>query len=183
MGLPIGKVAKMFQLSRTTLLYYDSIGLLSPSDRTLSGYRIYSDADIEKLRQIVLYKEVGVPLSEINRLISAQENDLVSILMRRLSGLNQEIDFIKKQQNIIVSILHNVNSFKCLKCFDKNSWEEILNSIGMTEDQAMEWHAVFEHNSPEQHHHLLTALGISCDEIQKMKEFFRDYYKQNHKQG
>jgi DNA-binding transcriptional MerR regulator len=160
MGLSIGKVAKMFELSRTTLLYYDSIGLLSPSDRSLSGYRIYSDTDILKLKQIVLYRDVGVPLNKIDNLISASENDFVSVLMLRLSDLNKQISLIKKQQDIIVRILSNVNLCKEFKSIDKNSWEEILNSIGMTEEQAMKWHADFEQNSPEQHQHLLTILGI-----------------------
>ena len=167
MGLSIGKVAKMFELSRTTLLYYDSIGLLSPSDRSLSGYRIYSDTDIQKLKQIVLYKDVGVPLNKIDNLISASENDFVSVLMLRLSDLNKQISLIKKQQDIIVRILSNVNLCKEFKSIDKSSWEEILNSIGMTEEQAMKWHADFEQNSPEQHQHLLTILGIQADEIKK----------------
>lgn len=167
MGLSIGKVAKMFELSRTTLLYYDSIGLLSPSDRSLSGYRIYSDTDILKLKQIVLYRDVGVPLNKIDNLISASENDFVSVLMLRLSDLNKQISLIKKQQDIIVRILSNVNLCKEFKSIDKNSWEEILSSIGMTEEQAMKWHADFEQNSPEQHQHLLTILGIQADEIKK----------------
>ena len=175
MGLSIGKTAKMFNLSRTTLLYYDSIGLLSPSERSLSGYRIYNDTDIAKLRQIVLYKDVGVPLNEIDRLISASENDFVSVLMRRLNDLNREISLIKKQQDIIVSILRNVNLSEKLNSIDKNSWDELLNSIGMTEEQAMRWHADFEQNSPEQHQHFLTALGIQADEIHKLREYFRNY--------
>lgn len=177
MELSVGKVAKMFNLSRTTLLYYDSIGLLSPSERSTSGYRIYSSDDVERLKQIVLYKDVGVPLSKIDKLISASEYDCVSILMTRLSDLNEKIDFIKQQQDVIVSILQKIDLCKNLKELDQNSWEEILDSIGMTEEQAMEWHSDFERYSPEQHQHLLEALGMQPDEIEKMREYYRNFKK------
>ena len=48
----IGKLAKKFDLSRSTLLYYDSIGLLKPSSRTESEYRQYSEDDAARLEQI-----------------------------------------------------------------------------------------------------------------------------------
>ena len=174
MGYSVGKVAKMFNLSRTTLLYYDSIGLLTPSVRTSARYRIYSDSDIEKLYKIALYKNVGVPLNEIDKLISASENSLVSILMRRLDDLNKELSLIKAKQNTIVNILRNVNLCRTFVNIDQEAWREVLNSVGMSEEQAIKWHVDFEHNSPEQHRNLLLALGIPEDEAEKMSEYFRN---------
>ncbi len=174
MEYSVGKVAKMFNLSRTTLLYYDSIGLLTPSLRSSARYRIYCDSDIEKLRKIALYKDAGVPLSEINKLISASENSFVSILMRCLDGLNKEISLIKAKQNIIVDILCNVNLFRSFVNIDQEALREVLSSVGMSEEQAIKWHVDFEHNSPEQHRNLLLALGIPEDEAEKMSEYFHN---------
>ncbi len=174
MEYSIGKVAKMFNLSRTTLLYYDSIGLLTPSERSPAKYRIYSDSDIEKLKQIVLYKDVGVPLNEIDKLISASDNSFVSILMRRLDDLNKELSLIKAKQDMIVNILRNVNLCRTFVNIDQQAWQEVLKSVGMTEEQAIKWHVDFEHNSPEQHRNLLLALGIPEDEAEKMSEYFHN---------
>lgn len=175
MEYSVGKVAKMFNLSRTTLLYHDSIGLLSPAVRSSKRYRIYSDSDIEKLRKIVLYKDAGVPLSEIDKLISASENSFVSILMRRLDELNKEINLIKAKQNTLVDILCNVNLFRTFVNIDQEAWREVLSSVGMSEEQATKWHVDFEYNSPEQHRNLLLALGVPEDEVDKMREYFRNY--------
>ncbi len=179
MEYSVGKVAKMFNLSRTTLLYYDSIGLLTPAVRSSKRYRIYSDSDIEKLRKIVLYKDAGVPLGEIDKLISASENSFVSIIMRRLDELNKELSLIKAKQNTIVNILCNVNLFRTFVNIDQEAWREVLSSVGMSKEQAIKWHVDFEHNSPEQHRNLLLALGIPEDEADKMREYFQNYSDKN----
>ena len=61
----ISQLGAMFGLSRSTLLYYDSLGLLRPSARSEAGYRLYSDDDCTRMRQIVLFRGLGVPLSKI----------------------------------------------------------------------------------------------------------------------
>ena len=64
----VGELARSHGLSRSTLLYYDRIGLLKPSGRTPSGYREYTDRDEERLGQICLYRRTGLSLAEIRRL-------------------------------------------------------------------------------------------------------------------
>lgn len=57
----IGEVAKVAQVTVRTLHHYDRIGLLSPSGRTPAGYRIYRDADLDRLQRILFYRELGFP--------------------------------------------------------------------------------------------------------------------------
>ena len=52
-------------LSRSTLLYYDSLRLVQPSARSQANYRLYSDDDVKRLERVCLYKEAGVSLEEI----------------------------------------------------------------------------------------------------------------------
>lgn len=61
----VGDVAKLAHISVRTLHHYDEIGLLDASGRTDAGYRLYCDADLERLQQILLYRELGFPLDEI----------------------------------------------------------------------------------------------------------------------
>jgi len=53
-------------LSIATLLYYESIGLLSAEGRSNSNYRLYSDASIKRLERICTYRDAGVPLNDID---------------------------------------------------------------------------------------------------------------------
>lgn len=71
----IKQVAKLSGISVRTLQYYDQINLLMPSDKTDAGYRLYSDADMRKLRQILFLKTLGFQLKEIQDLIKNQELD------------------------------------------------------------------------------------------------------------
>ena len=61
----VGDLARISHVSVRTLHHYDSIGLLTPSARSAAGYRLYSDADLRRLRQILFYRELGFALEEI----------------------------------------------------------------------------------------------------------------------
>ena len=67
MRLSIGETSKLTGISVRTLHYYDEINLLKPSEVTESGYRYYDDNALEKLQQILFYRELDFPYdSEIN---------------------------------------------------------------------------------------------------------------------
>lgn len=66
----IKQVSKLSGASVRTLQYYDNIHLLTPSQRTASGYRLYSDYDIAKLQQILFLKALGFSLKDIRELIN-----------------------------------------------------------------------------------------------------------------
>jgi DNA-binding transcriptional MerR regulator len=67
--LKIGELARRLGLNTRTLRYYESIGLLPPSSRTESGYRLYSEADERRLRFVLQAKQVGFSLEEIQRIL------------------------------------------------------------------------------------------------------------------
>ncbi len=113
--ITIGQLAKQSGLSRSTLLYYDRLGLLCPGNRTLGNYRLYDRADVERLRQICLYRKMGVPLKEIGRLLdeSLQPSNgsrTQAILRHRLETLETEIESLQDQQRQIVRLLEELNS-------------------------------------------------------------------------
>ena len=67
----ISKLAREFVLSRSTLLYYDRLGLLPPSGRTGAGYRCYTDKDYRRLERICRFREAGLTLKEIRAVLSS----------------------------------------------------------------------------------------------------------------
>ncbi|MCP4149531.1 MAG: MerR family transcriptional regulator, partial [bacterium] len=60
--ITVGQMVKQFGLARSTLLYYDSIGLLKPSKRSRSGYRLYSETDIRRMEQVQTFRKAGLAL-------------------------------------------------------------------------------------------------------------------------
>ncbi len=58
--LSVSQIARQFGLSRTAILYYESVGLLKPAHRSAAGYRLYGEKEIEILGQIRLYRSVGL---------------------------------------------------------------------------------------------------------------------------
>ncbi len=66
----VGEVARLSGVSVRTLHHYDSVGLLSPGARSPSGYRLYREADLLRLRQVLFYRELGFGLDEIAEILA-----------------------------------------------------------------------------------------------------------------
>lgn len=68
MTMRVKEVADLVGISVRTLHHYDEIGLLTPDETTESGYRLYSNENLETLQQILFFKELGFPLKKLKRL-------------------------------------------------------------------------------------------------------------------
>ncbi|MFH0245297.1 MerR family DNA-binding transcriptional regulator [Streptomyces sp. HK10] len=84
--LTVGRVAELADVTVRTLHHYDEIGLVRPSARTAAGYRAYSAGDVERLREVLVYRRLGFGLREIANLVDDPATDTVAHL-RRLRGL------------------------------------------------------------------------------------------------
>jgi MerR family transcriptional regulator, thiopeptide resistance regulator len=76
----VSEVAELARITVRTLHHYDEIGLLVPSARSDAGYRLYTDGDLDRLYQILLYKKLGFPLETIARAMSDEPVDLEATL-------------------------------------------------------------------------------------------------------
>ncbi len=85
--LTVHEVSKLTGVSIRTLQYYDSIGLLHPAEYTESGYRLYDDAALEKLQQILLFRELEFPLKEIKQIIQSPGFDRNKALEQQIALL------------------------------------------------------------------------------------------------
>lgn len=65
MPFTVGELAKLTGITVRALHHYDEIGLVVPSQRTAAGYRLYDDHDVVRLQQVLLFRELGLPLDEI----------------------------------------------------------------------------------------------------------------------
>lgn len=171
MNYSINHLCKQSGLSRSTLLYYDTIGLLKPSGRSHNNYRRYSQTDVSRLEQICLYRQTGIPLEEIKYLLESSEGTIRDVLENRLDELNKEINIIRKQQHLILNILKNEGLVKRLQILERDTLVEVLKLAGLNEDDMAMFHAKLEEMSPEGHQIFLEALGINKDEIKEIRQY------------
>ncbi|HEY0126819.1 MAG TPA: MerR family transcriptional regulator [Blastococcus sp.] len=88
----VGEVAELAGITVRTLHHYDRIGLLSPSGRTSAGYRQYSPADLDRLHQVLLYRELGFPLEEVAALLDDPSADPEAHLRRQHRLLRDRLE-------------------------------------------------------------------------------------------
>ena len=168
----IGQLAKKHKLSRSTLLYYDRIGVLSPSGRSEANYRLYTRQDLDKLERIMLFRATGLPLATIRQLLD-RDDDFNASLEHRLSAINTEIQALRGQQRVILKLLENDGLASTSRVLTKETWVEILRASGLDEAGMENWHVEFERTSPEAHQDFLESIGIEKDEINLIREWSR----------
>lgn len=91
MSYAVGEVARLAGVTVRTLHHYDETGLLSPSGRSAANYRRYNADDIERLQQILFYRELGFSLEEIATILDDPDTDAVMHLCRQRQLLTQRI--------------------------------------------------------------------------------------------
>jgi len=170
----IGQVAQMFALSRSTLLYYHSIGLLVPSGRSSANYRRYSEREVSRMKQIAAYREAGLSLSTIGEILSGRKAATATVLEKRLLQINTEIQGLRDQQQVIVKLLQNRKALRKSRVMTKECWVSILAATGMDEADMQRWHIEFETAAPEAHQDFLESLGLAKKEINSIRRWSRN---------
>ena len=103
--MTVHEVSRLSGVSIRTLQYYDSIGLLKPSDYTESGYRLYDDTALERLQMILLFRELEFPLKEIQTIIESPCFD-------RKKALEQQIQLLMLKKEHIENLISLARGIK-----------------------------------------------------------------------
>ena len=142
-GLTVKQVSELSGVSIRTLQYYDNIGLLTPSERTEAGYRLYEEEQLATLQEILLFRELEFPLKEIKAILESpahdrekalrQQVELLTLKKERLEGLIRLADDLRTAQGKNTTTKNNIpekNSTRERKttmdftAFDKTKLEE-----------------------------------------------------------
>ena len=166
--LTITALGRRFGLSRSTLLYYDKLGLLRPSARTPAGYRLYSVADIDRLKRIVELRAAGMPLEHIHAVLDSRSS-LSGLLQQQLLAVNEQMQMLREQQVVLLTMLGQAGEASMPSRLSKEAWTAMFRSIGMTDDDMWRWHAAFEQSRPEAHQQFLLSLGIAPPEVASIR--------------
>ena len=96
--MTVREVSRRTGVTIRALQYYDRIGLLHPAKVTEAGYRLYDDASLEQLQQILLFRELDFPLKEIARILESPDFD-------REKALEQQIELLTLRKEHLESLI------------------------------------------------------------------------------
>ena len=172
--LTIGQVAKKYSLSRSTLIYYDSKGILKPSGRSISNYRLYSENDLKLVERIILFRSAGLSIESIQHILGNKHGQVEIALEKRLSKINKEIQALRTQQNLILQLIGNDRLLTNARIMDKDKWVAVLDKAGLDDNGKRKWHQEFEAIAPEAHQDFLESIGIESEEINSIRKWSRE---------
>ena len=95
MALKVSDVARLAGVSIRTLHHYDEIGLVRPSARSPAGYRLYAQSDLERLQQVLFFRELDFPLDEVKRIVADPDFDVGAALQMQRRLLTERAIRIK----------------------------------------------------------------------------------------
>ncbi len=96
--MTVHEASRLTGVSIRTLQYYDRIGLLRPAEYTEAGYRLYDDAALETLQQILLFRELEFSLKDIRRIIQSPSFD-------RKKALEQQIELLRLKKERLETLI------------------------------------------------------------------------------
>lgn len=166
--LTVTQIARQFGISRTTILYYEKEQLLMPAYRSENGYRWYGENEIERLTAITSYRSYGLSVSSIRSLLNRNGESQTQILKDHFNELEREIQNLRAQQKAVVVLLQEPSLLE-ENIVNKERWVEIMVAAGFTETDMVKWHRKFEELEPMEHQKFLESLGISSEEITKIR--------------
>ena len=131
MPYSVKAVAGLAGVSVRTLHHYDAIGLLAPAQVTAAGYRQYSDSDLERLQQILFFRELGFELAAIKQILDRPGYD-------RQAALTTHRELLMKKRERLETLIRSVE--RTLDAYERNTpMDKQAMFEGFDEAQLAEW--------------------------------------------
>ena len=121
-------VSEISRVSIRTLRYYDEIGLLKPTELSDAGYRLYDNKALERLQEIMFFKELEIPLEDIKKIMDSPNYDKEQALLTQKNLLEQKRNRLNGIIELISDVMKGVNTMS-FKAFSNEEIQEILDSV------------------------------------------------------
>ena len=157
----IHEVSWLAGVSIRTLQYYDKIGLLTPSAHTASGYRLYDDTDIEKLQQILLFRELEFPLKEIREIMRNPDFDKLKALEQQITLLTLKKEHMENLIALACEIIMTGERTMDFTAFDTQKIDAYAAQAKASWGQTPEYRAFDEKNrnrTPEEQQEIFSRM-------------------------
>lgn len=158
----VKEVSDITGVSIRTLRYYDEIGLLKPTRLTEAGYRLYDNQALEKLQQIMFFREIEVSLSEIKEIMDSPGYDKEQVLLTQKALLEKKRNSLNGLIELITDVMKGVNTMS-FEAFNDKDVQDILDHM-------------CECISPEDLEQQIKKYGS----MDKMREQMRENLKDEH---
>ena len=141
-------MSKITGVSIRTLRYYDEIGLLKPTELTKAGYRLYDNKALEKLQEIMFFRELEIPLIDIKKIMDNPSYDKEQTLLAQKSLLEQKRNRLNGIIELITDVMKGDNTMSfgafsneevqkmvnhSLECISKESLDKLIEKYGSIE--------------------------------------------------
>lgn len=158
----VKEVSDITGVSIRTLRYYDEIGLLKPTRLTEAGYRLYDNQALEKLQQIMFFREIEVSLSDIKEIMDSPGYDKEQVLLTQKALLEKKRNSLNGLIELITDVMKGVNTMS-FEAFNDKDVQQILDHM-------------CECISPEDLEQQIKKYGS----VDKMREQMRENLKDEH---
>lgn len=139
-GYLVREFAELTRVTVRALHYYDQMGLLKPSAKRPNGYRVYTDADLLRLQQIVTLKFMGFSLREIRRLLDSKGYQAAKALRVQSEAIKDEIGRLREAARAVDEVLLRLEKDGRVH---RQKLIKIMEVIQMGEDVKKSWHEKF----------------------------------------
>lgn len=119
-------VSEIIGVSIRTLRYYDEIGLLKPTKLTDSGYRLYDNKALEKLQEIMFFRELDIPLIDIKKIIENPNYDKEQVLLAQKNFLEKKRNRLNGIIELITDVMKGVNTMS-FEAFNNDDIQKMLD--------------------------------------------------------
>lgn len=158
----VKEMSEITGVSIRTLRYYDEIGLLKPTQLTDAGYRLYDNKSLEKLQQIMFFRELEIPLTDISNIMDNPDYDKEQALLTQKSLLENKRNRLNGIIELITDVMKGVNTMS-FEAFSDNDVQKMLDHTleNMSEEILAE--QVKKYGSLEKYREYLT-LGFQNEQ-------------------
>ena len=161
----VSEVSRIAHVTVRTLHHYDEIGLLTPSDRSRKGYRLYSSADLQRLHQILLFRELGFSLEGIGEILDAPAFDRTAALRAQRELLRERVE---RTENVIRAVDSALRALEGDETMDE---KEMFQGLEGFEDAPYAEEAKERWGETESYKESMKrAKGYSSEDWARMKE-------------
>ena len=170
--MTVKEVSELTGVSIRTLRYYDEIGLLPPADHTEGGYRLYDDTALERLQQILLFRELEFPLKNIVQIMSSLNFD-------RKKALEQQLELLELKKQRLEYLIAFARGIKLIgvravdfSVFDRSKLDEYAQRAKEQWGDTPEYKELNEkerNRTPEEEHELIERFMGLFAELGELK--------------
>lgn len=124
-GYTIGQISKIIDLPTKTIRFYEEVGIISPAKRADNRYRMYPRAAIEELSLIKNARDLGLPLSEIKKLMRGCEKETCNHTMQQVNkSIDDYMDILEKKIKQFIVLQNKLQKLKTKLCADNQECQK-----------------------------------------------------------